>query len=51
MCIDIDEENIASRTIFEKCGYRPVGYGENQKSVLGGGGESKRGLRVVYVEG
>lgn len=33
ICVDIEEENIASQKTFEKCGYQLIWYGENKKSV------------------
>jgi RimJ/RimL family protein N-acetyltransferase len=45
MCIDIDEENIASQKTYARAGYIHIGYGENQKTV-----EAQVHPRRVYLE-
>lgn len=45
ICIDIDEENIASQKSYEKAWYSFIWYGENQKTV-----QNETHQRRVYVK-
>ncbi|MCH8518951.1 GNAT family N-acetyltransferase, partial [Candidatus Gracilibacteria bacterium] len=45
ICVDIEEENIPSRKVFEHLGYQFIGYGENKKSIM-----NTLHKRCIYVK-